>query len=56
MAALSLAWSFTFDTLVNYRFGWGVNEEVHPVAAVDFMDANPLPENLYSKLDLSGDL
>jgi tetratricopeptide (TPR) repeat protein len=50
----ALAWSWRYDRLLPYRWGWGIDESSFPAAAVDFLERHELPERLYNHYNQGG--
>lgn len=50
----ALVWSWRYDRLLPYRWGWGVDERAFPAAAVDFLERHDLPERLYNHYNQGG--
>lgn len=48
LAAGMFVWAMRFDALLQYRWGWGVNDRAFPVAATDFLEREQLPPHLYN--------
>lgn len=46
LVAASLTWAIWFDRLIPYRWGWGVNDQIVPVAAANALLAHPWQGNL----------
>lgn len=54
LAAGMFVWAMRFDALLPYRWGWGVNDRVFPVAATDFLQSERLPPRLYNSYNTGG--
>lgn len=54
LAAACLAWALFGNRLLDYRWGWGVNDRLQPAAAADFLAKENLPANLYNGYDQGG--
>ena len=48
LASVALAWAFAYDHAMTYRWGWGVAEELYPIAAADLLASRPFPDRLYN--------
>lgn len=44
----ALIWALAFEVPGLYRWGWGIHEELYPVAAADVLAAEPWRGNLYN--------
>ncbi len=53
-AAVALLWSFTGDRMQPYRWGWGIDEDFHPVAAANLLLAEPWQGNIFNHFNQGG--
>jgi len=52
--AAALIWAFRWDRLQPYRWGWGVEDDLHPVGAAQLLLAEPWQGNLYNHYEQGG--
>ena len=54
VAGAALAWTLLLDRNIIYRWGYGPDTNLFPIAAADFILANDVPPNLFNHYNLGG--
>ena len=54
LAAGCLIWAMRYDRILTYRWGWGINTDIFPAAAADFIARAQLPPGLYNHYNVGG--